>query len=223
MIVLEHHHVREVHAVRVGPAHEQRVLLDEAEARGGLTGAGHLAMPLVLSRHRHRRVRGRRHARRARQDVECRPLGDEDAAGGPRHARDWLLGLGLLRGDVVPLGLQPLDLAARLVEHMRRKRHTRQHALRLAQQHRVVLQLAHHKAANVPLGHVLSEPAGDLLLPGRRQDRRKRGARLRLWPGVVARTLRSHGSRDAEGAMWGLLFTEEIKQLQTLLTLQQTT
>ena len=50
MVVLEHDHVREVHPMRVRAADEQRVLLDDAEARRRLPRARDLALPVSRAR-----------------------------------------------------------------------------------------------------------------------------------------------------------------------------
>lgn len=168
VVVLEHGHGAEIHAVGVGSSDEHAVLLDKTESGRGLPSTRHdprvPGTPQV-----HQQVPAlRSHAGAAGQDVEGHTLALEQAAGGTGHRRQRpLSAVGL---DVAALGCVPLDSAAALLEHLVEKGHAGQDSLRLPPESGSARRVADNETADVERRSVLSKPGCYLGLPRNGED-----------------------------------------------------
>ncbi|CAN7945285.1 unnamed protein product, partial [Ixodes hexagonus] len=163
VVVLEHDHGGRVVAVRVGAAHEQRVLLDQAKARRRLAGAGQDAVPVDAVQQLAHAPRRGGHAAGPRQAVEDHALGQE-------HAPRLALSLPHLGDRAEPLALiaQPLDVAVELRQDGVGERHPGQDAGALAPQVGGAVRLAYDQEAHVQTGLVLAQPVAGQPVQNRR-------------------------------------------------------
>lgn len=172
VVVLEHDHGAQVHAVAVGAADEHAVLLDQPEAGRRLPGAGEVAAEAGAPQVDQEAAAHARDAAAPREDVERHALAQQDAAGRARDGGDGHLDAArvLVPLDVAALPGVPLDGAAALGKDLVEEGHARQDARGLAPEGGGARGVADHEAAVVERGRVLGQPAGDLGLPGRREE-----------------------------------------------------
>lgn len=172
VVVLEHDHGAQVHAVAVGPADQHAVLLDEAEPGRGLARARQLAAVTRRPQVDEEAPRHAGDAAAAREDVEGDALAQQDAPRGARDGGDLHLDAApfLVALDVLALAGVPLDGAARLGKDLVEEGHAGQDAARLAPEGGGARGVADDEAAVVEGRRVLGQPGGDLRLPGRRQE-----------------------------------------------------
>mmetsp|Transcript_20485 Transcript_20485/g.72437 ORF Transcript_20485/g.72437 Transcript_20485/m.72437 type:complete len:202 (-) Transcript_20485:65-670(-) len=175
MVVLEHRHGRQVHAVRRSAAHQQRILLHLPESRRRLARARHAAMPACRPRDVDGASRLRRNAAGAGQDVQRCPLRQQDAASRARdHGSDQRRSRCSCRAQQLALAHAPLDVEAELAEDGVGEGHAREHRLRLHQQVCTAMDVPYDKAACVERGRVILKPAAHQALQRQRRQRRSR-------------------------------------------------
>lgn len=172
VVVLEHDHGAQVHAVAVGAADQHAVLLDQAEPGRGLARAGQRAAVARRPQVDEETPSHAGDAAAAREDVEGDALAQKDSPSGPGDGGDLHLdaAAALVALDVLALAGVPLDGAAGLGKDLGEEGHTGQDAARLAPEGGGARRVADDEAAVVEGGRVLGQPGGDLGLPVRRQE-----------------------------------------------------
>lgn len=172
VVVLEHDHGAQVHAVAVRAADHHAVLLDQAEPGGGLARAGELAAEAGRAQVDEETPRHAGDAAAAGEDVEGDALAQQDAPRGAGDGGDLHLDAAavLVALDVLALAGVPLDGAPGLGEDLVEEGHAGQDAARLAPEGGGARGVADDEAAVVEGGRVLGQPGGDLGLPVRRQE-----------------------------------------------------
>ncbi|KHO11639.1 hypothetical protein MAA_10881 [Metarhizium robertsii ARSEF 23] len=171
VVVLEHHHGAQVHAVGVGAAHQHAVLLDEPEARGGLARARQDARVAGAADQRDDAARLGGDAGAAGERVEGHALPEQDAARGAGHRGHLDLAAG--RGRRVQrraLGVVPLDAAARLGEDLGEEGDAGEDAGRLGEEGGAPGHFADDEAGVVEGGGVFGQPGGYPGFLGRREE-----------------------------------------------------
>lgn len=166
MVVLQHDHAAQVHAVRVGPAHQHAVLLHEPEPGRRLPRPGQDPLVPRAPQAQQQVPADGGDARAAREQVQPHPLAEQQAARRPRHRRYLRLAGSVFRPvDVAALDGVPLDGAPALLEYLVEEWDPCYDSGALAPQRRGPLVLAYHKARIVVRRRVFGEPGGDLGLP----------------------------------------------------------
>ena len=132
VVVLEHDHRRQIHAVRVNAANQHRVLFNEAEAGRRLARAGNSAVPAVALLRISKGAGARRDPARASKEIQRDALALEDS---PRLA----LNLCYNADGLKPRAFvnKPRHSAVKLAKDLIHERAPAQHALRTSH-------LAHH-------------------------------------------------------------------------------
>lgn len=172
VVVLEHDHGAQVHAVAVCAADQHAVLLDQAEPGRGLARAGQGAAVSGRPQVDDEATGLAGDAAAAREDVEGDALAEQDAPGGTRDGGDLHLDAAavLVALNVLALAGVPLDGAACLGKDLVEEGHAGQDAAGLAPEGGGAGRIADDEAAVVEGGRVLGQPGGDLGLPVRRQE-----------------------------------------------------
>lgn len=156
----------------VRPANKQAVLLHQPEPGRGLPGAGQLAPEPRAPQVEQEAPAHAGDAAAAGEDVEGDALAEQDAAGGAGDGgHGHLDAAGVAAAlDVAALPGVPLDGAAALGKDLVEEGHARQDPRGLAPEGGGARGVADHEAAVVEGGRVLGQPAGDLGLPGGREE-----------------------------------------------------
>lgn len=170
VVVLEHHHRAQVHAVPVRAARQHAVLFHQPEPGRRLARARQDALVPRGAHLAHQIAAARRDAGAARQRVERHALAEQDEADGPGHGGDFDLGLLGGDGEDVALGGVPLDGAAQLGKDFVEKGTAGNDAAGFTPERGGALTLADDEAAVVAGRRVFGEPGRDLRLPARRQQ-----------------------------------------------------
>ena len=153
VVVLQHHHLREVVAVCRYPPNQQGVFFNHSESRGGFSRSGNFSGPSdspflvcqVTS------VRG--YAAGPRENIQSCPLCLQHSVHGTRDSGDLADRL-----EYGTFGVEPLHLASQLLKNGIEKWNTAKNSGRLAEEHGSLRLGSHHKATVVEARDVLAEP-----------------------------------------------------------------
>jgi len=93
MVILEHDHGREIHAMGISASDQHAVLFDQTESGSGLAGTCNHTLEAILLLHETKTVSLRGNATAASHHVERSPLSDQDLTDGSVHMGTGLDGL----------------------------------------------------------------------------------------------------------------------------------
>lgn len=164
VVVLEHDHGAEVHAVRVGASDQHSVLLNQAEPGRRLSRAGDDTPVSGFAGNRHQPLAPRSDAGAPRKRVQGNALAEEDAADGAPDGGDAVLAAGAQVDGGGLVGV-PLDGAAALGKDLVEEGPAGDDAGGLPPEGRDAGLVADDEAGVVERGGVLGEPRGDGGLP----------------------------------------------------------
>lgn len=168
VVVLEHYHGAEVHAMRISTSNQHAVFLNETEPGGCLSRACDNTLVSGLAGDRHQPLTLRSDTGASRKCVQSNALAEEDTADGSLYSGDTMLAVAQVDGRGL-VGM-PLDGAAALSKDLVEEGSAGNDTSRFTPEGRDAGLVSDNEAGIVERGGILGEPGSDGSLPRGREE-----------------------------------------------------
>lgn len=168
VVVLEHDHGAEVHAMRIGASNQHAIFLNEAEPGSCLSRACDDTLVSGVAGDRHQPLTPRSDTGASRKCVQSNALAEENAADGPLDSGDTMLAVAQV--DRCGLVGVPLDGAAALSKDLVEEGTAGNDAGGFTPEGRDAGLVSDNEAGIVERGGILGEPGSDGSLPRGRKE-----------------------------------------------------